>query len=73
MANVPDNVKNLQILLNRFIDQINALKVATWNGKKICVFLCGDYHFLTDVHGISGSSGTHPCVAGWKNGGGKGI
>ena len=62
MANVPDNVKNLRILLNRFIDQINALKVATWNGKKICVFLCGDYHFLTDVHGISGSSGTHPCL-----------
>ena len=22
----------------------------------MCVFLCGDYHFLTDVHGISGSS-----------------
>ena len=62
MANVRDNVKNLQILLNRFIDQINALKVTTWNGRKICVFLCGDYHFLTDVHGISGSSGTHPCL-----------
>ncbi|GFN85156.1 amine oxidase, partial [Plakobranchus ocellatus] len=62
MAQVPDNVHNLQTLVNRFKEQIKTLKVATWNGRKICIFLCGDYHFLADVHGISGSSGTHPCL-----------
>ena len=62
MAHVPDNVHNLQTLMDRLSDKINALKTATWKDRKICVFLCGDYHFLADIHGISGSSGTHPCL-----------
>ena len=28
-----------------------------YSGKKIKVFLCGDYEFLTRMYGLSGASG----------------
>ena len=62
MAPVPDNVYNLHTLLDRFKIQLQNLQNDTWNGKTIRIFLCGDYHFLADTHGISGSSGVRPCL-----------
>ena len=38
MAHVSDNVHNLQTLVKKLETPINALKIATWNGKKICIF-----------------------------------
>ena len=62
MAQVPDNVHNLQTLLDRFKLQIEDMQNSNWNDKAIRIFLCGDYHFLADMHGISGSSGLRPCL-----------
>ena len=33
-----------------------------WNGKKIKVFYFGDYDFITKLCGLSGATGTYPCV-----------
>ena len=38
MAHVSDNVHNLQTLVKKLEIEINALKMTTWNGKKICIF-----------------------------------
>ncbi|KAK3774323.1 hypothetical protein RRG08_056370 [Elysia crispata] len=62
MAKVPDNPHNLYTLLNRYKIQIESLQSDIWNEKDIRVFLFGDYHFLADVHGISGAAGLHPCL-----------
>ncbi|GFN88462.1 amine oxidase [Plakobranchus ocellatus] len=47
IAQVPDNVHNFQSPVYRFKEQIKTLNVATWNGRKICIFLCGDCHFFS--------------------------
>ena len=62
MAQVPDKVHNLQTLLGRFKLQIEDMQNSNWNDRAIRIFLCRDYHFPADMHGISGSSGLRPCL-----------
>ena len=59
---MPNNPHNLYTLFNSYKAQIESLQSDIWNEKNIQVFLLGDYHFLADVHGISGVAGLHPCL-----------
>ena len=79
----PDSFTNLHICLDQYIEQLAEMNLITWRcshisylkqlflffrGKKIKVFLCGDYEFLCRCHGASGvvmmyliiASFTHP-------------
>ena len=40
--------------------QINSFTCTHVRGKKMNMFLCGDYEFLCMVSGLSGASGTYP-------------
>ena len=57
-----DMHQNLCHVLQPMANQIRQLQLMTWKGKRIRVFLNGDYEFLCKVHGISGAKGTHCCV-----------
>ena len=59
MAHVKDTNENLQIFMKYNISQ---LQNTQWDGKKIVIFLHGDYHFLCKVYGLSGPQGTYPCL-----------
>ena len=49
--------ENLVTALTKFAEQINELRETKWRGKRICVFMMGDYKFLCSVYGLSGASG----------------
>ena len=57
-----DSPSNLRRLLHSYKEQLERLKTMTWKGKKIIVFLYGDYDFLCKLYGISGAQGAHPCI-----------
>ena len=57
-----DIYENLIKIAKIFHNDINELKKMKWKGKRIRVFLFGDYAFLTSLYGLSGSCGIHPCL-----------
>ena len=57
-----DSRDNLETLLNPMSLQISQLCNENWQGKRIVVFLCGDYDFLSKLYGISGARGTYCCL-----------
>lgn len=60
-----DTSENLVRLLgpNSHLQQdIRQLESLVWNGKKIRLFLSGDYDFLCKTHGLSGAQGVRPCL-----------
>ncbi|GFN74207.1 hypothetical protein PoB_000071300 [Plakobranchus ocellatus] len=63
MASVRDTHTNLVRFLDGGLgDELSALQSHVWQGKKIKVFLNGDYDFLCKVYGLSGPQGTYPCL-----------
>eukprot|EP00117_Sycon_ciliatum_P014856 scpid42267/ scgid14944/ len=42
--------------------QVRDLMATQWKGKKLRVFLFGDYEFQCHVFGLSGPSGVRPCI-----------
>ena len=61
---VPDNYQNLKTVFEYLSlkEKLECLRHLEWKGKKFNVFLTGDYEFLTKIYGLSGSSGTYPCL-----------
>jgi hypothetical protein len=57
-----DNAENLKTILLIFKESLKKLTNMQWKGKKIRVLVFGDYAFLSAAYGLSGASGTHPCV-----------
>jgi hypothetical protein len=58
----PDTITNLHIALERYKDQVIQLQSLTWSGKRVRVFLSGDYEVLCRMYGLSGASGRHCCL-----------
>ena len=54
--------KNLKNLTAIYKDQVKDLQKKHWKKKKIRLFLCGDYAFLSAMYGLSGAKGTYFCL-----------
>ena len=57
-----DYKSNLRLCLERFRRQVEKFSQVTWKGRKIVVFLFGDYEFLCAMYGLSGDAGKFPCL-----------
>ena len=53
---------NLVKMTDIFTDAIKELKASKWRDHRVVLFLCGDYAFLTNLYGLSGAAGKHPCL-----------
>jgi len=62
MAKVKDSYENLRICMSILQQQLEELSRLEWDGKKIVLFLFGDYDFLVKLYGLSGAQGTYPCL-----------
>lgn len=62
IAKVKDTFNNLQKCMSFLTPQLEELCESEWMGKKIKLFIFGDYDFLTKLYGISGAQGTYPCI-----------
>ena len=61
-----DTYENVKTFLDSgLLDDIKLLKSHTWKGKRIVLFVNGDYLFVSCVYGLSGAKGTYPCL--WCN------
>ena len=57
-----DYVSNLRTALGPYAEQVKSLRAREWCGKQIRVIFFGDYELQCALYGISGASGTHPCL-----------
>ena len=57
-----DYRSNLLLCLERFEAHIDQFGKICWQGKKIRMFVFGDYEFLCAIYGLSGASGRHCCL-----------
>ena len=57
-----DTPGNLYSALSMYQQQVRDLMATQWKGKKLRVFLFGDYEFQCHVFGLSGPSGVRPCI-----------
>ena len=57
-----DNHKNMKICMSFLWPQLEELINRQWKGKIINLFIFGDYEFETKLFGLSGATGTHPCL-----------
>ena len=57
-----DYHSNLKKTLGPLKLQIEDVQKMVWKGKKVRVFMCGDYDFLCKMYGLSGSRGIHCCL-----------
>nr|XP_054748599.1 uncharacterized protein LOC129254164 isoform X2 [Lytechinus pictus] len=57
-----DSTFNLDLALKDFASDVELLMRTTWRGKRIRLFLCGDYEFLTKFYGLTGPNGRHCCL-----------
>ena len=76
MASVKDTYENLKTFLeggtiddrNNYqpsiglLKEIEMLQRHKWRGKQIKLSLNGDYSFLCNAYGISGATGSYPCI-----------
>ena len=62
MVGVKDTVNNLREIFLQIGDSINSLNGLAWRNKTIQLFFCGDYDFLLKTMGLSGATGTYPCL-----------
>ena len=60
MTKIKDNHKNLKRCMSILQPQLEELSNSEWNGKKIRLFVFGDFDFLSKLYGISGAQGTYP-------------
>ena len=58
----PDNVSNLETAIGIYREHVVKLQETVWRGHKFVVFFFGDYELQTKSYGLSGSSGTRPCL-----------
>ena len=47
-----------ELIRKQLVDVTNLV----WEGKKVKLFLFGDYDFLCKIYGISGANGNYPCL-----------
>ena len=59
-----DNVENLKRVLcsDEFKQETRPLHSMAWRGKRVRVFLCGDYDLFCKTFGLLGARGFHPCL-----------
>ena len=57
-----DTAANLCTALQPFVSEVEKLASTTWRNRSVRVLLFGDYELQTTLYGLSGSSGTHPCL-----------
>ena len=57
-----DTPDNLRRILSPYKDQTETLKTMQWDGKRVWLFLFGDYDFLLKLYGLSGAQSVHPCL-----------
>ena len=62
VAECKDTPDNLRRILSPYKDQIETLKIMQWDGKRVRLFLFGDYDFLLKPYGLSGAQSVHPCL-----------
>ena len=62
MVECKDTAENLRTVLTPLREQMSRLKEMVWEGKKMELWLCGDYDFFTKMFGLSGPAGKHPCL-----------
>ena len=62
IVNAKDSYTNMKHVLDPYRRQFQNLERVTWKGKRIRLFLFGDYDFLLKVYGISGAQSAHPCL-----------
>ena len=62
VAECKDTPDNLRRILSPYKDQIETLKTMQWDGKRVRLFLFGDYDFLLKLYGLSGAQSVHPCL-----------
>ena len=57
-----DNYTNLSKMAELCKLNIESLRTLTWKGKDIKLFMFGDYAYLANMFGLSGSMGIHFCL-----------
>ena len=62
MANIKDSRENMEIFFETIRKQLVDVTNLVWEGKKVKLFLFGDYDFLCKIYGISGANGNYPCL-----------
>ena len=62
IANAKDTHSNLKKIFEPCLRDIEELKEMTWQGKRVRLFMFGDYDFLLKVFGLSSAASTHPCL-----------
>ena len=62
IAKIKDTYTNLNKCMSILRPQLDELSSSEWNGKKIELFVFGDYDFLAKLYGLSGAQGTFPCL-----------
>ena len=62
VANVKDTSMNLVVTMEKISPQITDLQSLVWNGKKVRLFLFGDYEFLAKVYGHQGATSRYACL-----------
>ena len=62
IVNCKDFHYNLKKVLKPYRQQVTNLQQMEWKGKRIRVFLFGDYDFLLKICGLSGAQSSHPCL-----------
>ena len=62
MANIKQSRENMEIFFESIRNQLVDVKKFIWKGKKVKLFLFGEYNFLFKIYGISGANGNYPCL-----------
>ena len=58
-----DTRQNLELAFDEGMGtQIKELDGTEWNGKKLIIFIFGDYDFLAKSYGLSGAASVHYCL-----------
>ena len=57
-----DNHTNISKCMSFLWPQLEELIRGQWKGKKMVLFIFGDYEFQTKLFGLSGAAGVHPCL-----------
>ncbi|XP_072030449.1 uncharacterized protein [Amphiura filiformis] len=57
-----ETVANMHTALDQYVTQISNLQHSEWRGKKIVLWLSGDYEILRKLLGLQGAAATCPCI-----------
>ncbi|GFR70919.1 amine oxidase [Elysia marginata] len=62
LAKVPHTTHNIKVIIDHLQAQIHELTLMKWKEKTMKLFVFGDYLFLSKLCGLSGPSGSYPCL-----------